>query len=233
VSSRYSICVPATSLEERFSVEVSPGYTPRFNAAPGQLLPVITNTGPNGISFFYWGLDPKWAKNKPISDKIINVQAELIPDKTSSRKSLEQRRCLVPADGFYEWKRVGKKITIPYRYVLKSKALFSIAALWEEYEDEEEKESYHTFTMITVPANNSVLVANERMPAILQPEDEKIWLSNSGTMEDWLSVLKTYPGDLLDNYSISPRINSLTPNDAGLILPAPPADQFGNLTLFD
>ena len=231
MSSRYSICASAAQLSERFSVEVPEGYAPRYNAAPGNLLPVITNTGPQGVSFFYWCLDPKWAKNKPISEKIINVQAELIPEKTSHRKTLARHRCLVPADGFYEWKKVGKKITIPYRYTLKNKGLFSIAALWEEYEDDDE--SYHTFTMITAPSNGMVALTNDRMPAILLPEDEQQWLSNTGDEKQWLSVLKTFPEAALDNYSISPRINSLTPNDATLILPAPPADQFGNLTLFD
>jgi putative SOS response-associated peptidase YedK len=231
VSSRYSLCASADQLHDRFSVEVSKGYKPTFNAAPGQLLPVITNTGPQGLSFFYWGLAPPWAKNKPISEKIFNVHSELISEKASLRKKLQSQRCLIPADGFYEWKKVGKKTAIPYRYRLPDKTLFSFAGLWEEYEDE--GEDFHTFTIITLPADPSVNSMSERIPAIVNAASEKIWLSNSASEEDWLSVLSSAEFSRMDNYTISPRINSLTANDSGLITPTPPTDQFGNLTLFD
>lgn len=231
MSSRYSICASAAQLHDRFSVEVSPAYTPSYNAAPGCLLPVITNTGPRGLSFFYWGLTPSWVKDKPIGEKIIQVRAEWIPDKTVYRKSLAQHRCLIPADGFYEWKKIGKKTAIPYRYLLHTKELFSFAGLWEEYEDNGEQ--FHTFRMITTPADENFQPIDERLPVILNPEDEKIWLSNSGTEAEWISVLKPYPSAKLEGYSISPRISSLTVNDPGLIAPAPPSDQHGNLTLFD
>jgi putative SOS response-associated peptidase YedK len=231
VSNRYSICASAAELQDRFSVEVSPGYTPNYNAAPGQLLPVITNTGPQGLSFFYWGLAPAWTGNKPISEKIINVRAEVIPEKASYRKNLAQHRCLIPADGFYEWKKWGKKTAIPYRYRLPGKGLFAFAALWDEYEDN--GENFHTFTIITLPAPESMLTVNERIPVILSVEAEKLWLSNSATDAEWLSLLQPSEVMKLDSYSISPRINSLTANDAGLIAPTPPTDQFGNLTLFD
>jgi putative SOS response-associated peptidase YedK len=202
-----------------------------YNAAPAQLLPVITNTGAQGLSFFYWGLAPGLARNKPISEKVINIRAELIPEKPVYRKMLAERRCLVPADGFYEWKKVGKKTAIPYRYTLQNKELFSMAGLWEEYEDENGAE-FHTFTLITCAANKLVAITDDRMPVILSKEMEQEWLASS-TGPDLLSMLKPYESSGMDCYSISPRINLLTANDATLIMPAPPADQFGNLTLFD
>ncbi len=232
MSSRYSICANAVQLAARFSAEVSSAYFPNYNAAPPQLLPVITNTGPQGISFFYWGLAPGLAKNKPISEKVINVRAELIPDKPVYRKMLNERRCLVPADGFYEWKKVGKKTAIPYRYTLQNKELFSIAGLWEEYEDEQ-GENFHTFTLITCEANELVKITSERMPVILNREAEQSWLSSSSTGEELMALLKPYDSTKMDCYTISPRINLPSANDATLITPTPPADQFGNLTLFD
>ena len=231
MSSRYSICVNAGQLATRFSVEVS-SFPPNYNAAPAQLLPVITNTGPRGASFFYWGLTPGWSKNKPISEKVINVRAESIPEKPVYRKMLAERRCLVPADGFYEWKKIGRKTEIPYRFTLQNKELFSMAGLWEEYEDEK-GENFHTFTLITCQANDLVAITHERMPVILTPEGEQIWLAPQSTGPELISLLKPYEGARMDCYSVSPRINSSTANDATLIIPVPPADQFGNLTLFD
>jgi putative SOS response-associated peptidase YedK len=229
LSSRFSLCASADQLHTRFGVEVSPAYEPTYNAAPGQLLPVITNTGPQGISFFYWGLAPLWAKNKPISEKIYTVHSEWLADKASVKKNLKQHRCLVPADGFYDWKKVGKKTAIPYRFRKHDEGLFSFAALWEEYEDD--GESFHTFSIVTLPAGSNGM--SERIPAILNATTEKIWLSNTSTEDAWLAALNTDEFSKLDSYTISPRINSLTVNDAGLIRPTPPTDQFGNLTLFD
>jgi putative SOS response-associated peptidase YedK len=232
MSSRYSLCANADQLATRFSVEAPTAYRPNYNAAPSQLLPVITNTGPQGISFFYWGLAPGWARNKPISEKFVHIKSEVISEKPVYRKMLAERRCLVPADGFYEWKKVGKKTTIPYRYTLQKKELFSMAALWEEYDDEN-GESFHTFTLLTCPANEFVALASERMPVILSQEDEKNWLSSDLSEVDRLALLRPLESARMDCYTISPRINSLQANDPTLILPAPPADQFGNLTLFD
>ncbi len=231
VSSRYSICANAEQLASRYSVDVSAAFRPQYNASPSQLLPVITNTGPQGISFFYWGLAPGWAGNKPISEKVIHVHAEVIPEKPVYRKMLAERRCLIPADGFYEWKKVGKKTAIPYRYILKNKELFSMAGLWEEYE--EQGEEFHTFSLITCVANDLVALTHERMPVIFPKENEQRWLSPSLSSPELLSMLKPYEAAGMDGYTVSPRINLPNANDPTLILPTPPADQFGNLTLFD
>ncbi len=231
MSSRYSITLNAAALEKRYDIEVSPAYMPRFNAAPSQLLPVITNTGPQGLSFFYWGLAPQWAKNKTISEKIIYTREESIREKSILKKSLKQQRCIVPADGFYLWKKIGKKSQIPYRFILKSNEAFSLAGLWEEYDDEN-GEFFHTFTIITTKANKLITPFDERMPVIIEKSNEKEWLSN--TSEDLiLNQLKSYPSERFDFFSVSPRINHLNNDDSLLIIPAPAADQYGNLTLFD
>ena len=229
---RYSITATSQKLAERFSVDVPDGYTARYNAAPSQLLPVITTESPEGVSFFYWGIAPAWAKNKSISERIINVRADQISERPIALKTLKKRRCLIPADGFYGWKKIGKKTTIPYRFILKSKALFSFPGLWEEYDDDEGN-FFHTFTIITLPANSMVATTSETMPAILQKDSEKIWLDKTSSESDLLKILTPLKEEELDNYTISAQIY-LTANDKpSLILPAPPSDQFGNLTLFD
>jgi putative SOS response-associated peptidase YedK len=227
---RFSLTASAEDVAKRFAVDVPEGYQPRFNAAPTHLLPVITQDSQKGLSFFYWGSPPSWANKKPLGEKLINTRLELVIEKSTLQKKMREKRCLIPADGFYEWKRAGKKTTIPYRFTRKDKSLFSMAGLWEEYDDEEGN-YFHTFTVITRPAHESVLPVSERMPLILNPEFEIRWLSLKSE-EDGLSLLQDSACDL-EHYSVSHRVNSPERNDRLVILPAPPADQFGNLTLFD
>jgi putative SOS response-associated peptidase YedK len=212
-------------------VDVPPFYKPHYNAAPSQLLPVITADDPAGLSIFYWGLSPERAKNKKISERIINLKAEDILEKSVYRKAIQSRRCIIPADGFYVWKKFGKKTSIPYRFVETTKQVFSFAGVWEEYEDESGLFS-HTFSIITIAANPDVIGYQERMPVILEKQSEAIWLSQASREEQLMAVLQPLKLGELESYSISPRINTLNHNDAALILPAPPADQYGNLTLF-
>lgn len=227
---RYSLSAVAEAVAQRFSVDPTPGYEPVFNAAPTQLLPVMTQESPNGMSFFYWGLPPVWAKDKPLGERLINTPAEQISEKPALRKKLRGHRCLIPADGFYLWKRIGKKAAVPYRFTFPDKGLFAIAGFWEEYEDENNV-PHHTFSLITTEGSSSVAGFATRMPAILAAELEIEWLK-SESEDVALSMLVPYPGELM-HYSVSTLVNDPARNDKRVILPAPAADQFGNLTLFD
>jgi putative SOS response-associated peptidase YedK len=229
---RYTISASPEKIKERFAVDVPPFVQPKYNAAPTQLLPVITSDSPHGVSSFFWGTSPEWAKNKTLGEKIINVRSEQITEKTTLQKALLKNRCIIPADGFYAWKKAGKKTLIPYRFVLATNDIFSIAGFWEEYEDTDGNE-FHTFTMITTTANETVKGIYDRMPVILDKTGEKIWLDKASTETDLLSILTPYDRSELNLYSVSPRITDTTANVPSLISPAPPSDQFGNLTLFD
>lgn len=229
---RYTMTAKLERIRERFDADVPDFVQARYNAAPTQLLPVLTTTSPQGVSTFYWGTSPEWAKNKTLSEKIINVRAEQIQDKISLRKALMKSRCIIPADGFYGWKKAGKKTLIPYRFVMKNQDLFSIAGLWDEYEDTSGHE-FHTFTMITTQANEMVSSVCDRMPVILDKETEKIWLDKNTQEEELMKILIPYPASETNLYSVSPRINDTNADVPSLIIPAPPADQHGNLTLFD
>jgi putative SOS response-associated peptidase YedK len=105
---RYTITALPEKITDRFAVDVPEFYAPKYNAAPTQLLPVITADAPQGVSHFYWGTSPEWSKNKTLSEKIINVQAESIQEKPALKKAMMRTRCIVPADSFYAWKKTGK-----------------------------------------------------------------------------------------------------------------------------
>jgi putative SOS response-associated peptidase YedK len=229
---RYSIAPTPERLADRFGIEVPEGYRPRYNAAPTQLLPVITHDSPDGLSFFYWGAPPERTKNKSVSERIINVRVESLAVKPVLRKALTSRRCLVPADGFYAWKRTGKKSTIPYRFLLRTADLFSIAAVWEEYENEDGG-MIHSFSTLTVASNDVVGPVHDRMPAMLEKPNEKIWLDPNSDESELIDLLQPYPADRMQAHPVSPRINVLTNDDVRLTALAPPTDQFGNLSLFD
>jgi putative SOS response-associated peptidase YedK len=228
---RFSIGVSAKQLASRFGVEEPTSFQSRYNVAPSQLVPLITQDEPRGFSFFYWGQPPGWSKNKTLAEKIINVRVEQITERPTLKKNLKANRCIIPADGFYSWKKFGKKSLIPWRFVPKDKSIFSIAGMWEEYDDEEGND-IHTFTLLTVPANSSVSSVCERMPVMLLKDQEKIWL-DKGTEENALINLLTPSATVLDGFAVSPQLNAVSFDRPSLILPVPPTDQFGNLTLFD
>ena len=229
---RYSIHASPKQLATRFQIEESEAFKPRYNAAPAQLLPVITHESTKGVSYFYWGAAPQWSKNKTFAERIINTRGELIKDKPVLKKNLKTHRCIIPADSFYAWKKVGKKTMVPWRIVLKSKEIFSFAGLWEEYDDQEGN-MFHTFSIITVPAEGWMQGITERAPVIFSSNEEKLWLNNSTTEDQLLLLLKLFPVSLLEGYNVSPNINSVDKDGPSLIIPTPPTDQFGNLTLFD
>jgi len=227
---RYSLTAEATALTGRFHVDPTEVYAQHYNAAPTHLLPVLMQDGSKGFSFFYWGAPPSMANQKPLGERLINTRAETIADKPSLRKKLKAHRCAIPADGFFAWKKIGRRAAIPYRFTIPDSPLFLIAGLWEEYEDEKDV-MHHTFSMITIPANDSVAEYSDRMPAILQSPDETKWLHSSSEGE-WIGALKTNPKPMA-HYAVSSLINNPMRNDKRIIQAVPPADQFGNLTLFD
>ena len=229
---RYSITASTAKLEQRFGTDVLDTYAPNFNAAPTHLLPVITTAARLGISTFYWGTSPEWSKNKALSEKIINIRAESILEKPVLKKGMMRNRCLIPADGFYAWKKVGKKTSIPYRLITNDQELFSFAGIWEEFEDTDGNE-FHTFSIITTVASGIAATIHERMPVIFSKEQEEIWLDKHSPEGDLIDILVPYPADRINHYPVSPRINNANMNVPSLIVPTPPADQFGNLTLFD
>lgn len=201
---RFSLTVNEAELNEFF--ETSGGdapYVARYNCAPTQMLAVITNEKPQQLSYFKWGLIPGWAKDPSIGHKMINARAETLSEKPSYKTALRTRRCLVPADAFYEWRQNGDKI--PYRIFLKSSRLFAFAGLWDRWRAPDGSE-ISSFTIITTGANEFMQAIHNRMPVILNREDEKLWLGSDNAGE-LLELLKPYPGEM-DAFPVSKLVNS-------------------------
>ncbi|MBS1559669.1 MAG: SOS response-associated peptidase [Bacteroidetes bacterium] len=229
---RFSIATTASQLASRFEAEEPKAFHARYNIAPAQLVPLLTATDSRGFSFFYWGQPPALSKNKSVAEKIINVRREWIEEKSMLRKYLKHNRCLIPLDGFYVWKKVGKKTIIPWRFCGEGNELFSMPAFWEEYEDTEGN-NIHTFMVITAEATPSIEAVTNRMPALFKRKEEMVWLSQASSEDELLNLLKKPTPVNLKGYSVSHQLNDPLFDRPSLILPTQPADQFGNLTLFD
>jgi putative SOS response-associated peptidase YedK len=179
----------------------------KYNAAPSQSLPVVTNDKPDSIQLFSWGLQPFWAKDVKSIKRFINAKAETLTEKPSFRHLLSSKRCLVPADGFFEW-QVTTAGKVPHRILLKNEELFSFAGLWDEWTDKSTGNILHTYTIITTEANDLVKPIHDRMPVILSPEAEELWLNQHESQGNLLSLLKPYDVDQMKLYPISPLVNS-------------------------
>lgn len=182
-----------------------------YNAAPGQGLPVITNREPKILQFFSWGLQPFWAKDAKAVKRAINARAETVAEKPLFRNLLKSKRCLVPADGFFEWQKKGKE-KVPHRITLKSGELFTFAGLWDEWTNKETGEVLYTFSIITTEANELVRPIHDRMPVILSPEAEELWLDEHERQEDLLSLLVPYKADEMKAFPVSQLVNSAVNN---------------------
>ncbi|WP_026945084.1 SOS response-associated peptidase [Algoriphagus marincola] len=228
---RYSLSKSKIELEERFQAEMLSDFKPRYNIAPTQLVPVVTSQSPKGFSFFYWGITPEFGRNKPVSLKLINAKAESVHQKITFKSSFKQRRCIVPADGFYEWKKLGKKTSIPHRFTLREGGLFSFAGIWDEYETVD-GENQHTFLILTTQPNELVSEVHDRMPVVLTPETEKKWLNNYSSEEELLEILTPFSANEMLSYPVSTLVNSVKNDSQALIRKTDPMDQHGNYTLF-
>jgi putative SOS response-associated peptidase YedK len=204
---RFSFSPLAKIIENRFDVKVDTSrYNPRYNSAPTQDLAVISNLSPGQVSFYRWGLIPFWAKDMSIGNKLINAKAETVNEKPSFKNPLKRKRCLVLADGFYEWKTLENKEKIPYRIVFRDSRLFAMAGLWDTWKNADGS-TISSFTIITTTPNKLMENIHTRMPVILERKDEKTWLTNDDT--DFLqSLLKPYPELEMTAFPVSKLVNS-------------------------
>ena len=228
---RYTLTASKEVLSKRLGVDVPGHYQPRYNAAPTQLLPLVT-PGSKGLSFFYWGQIPGRAHNRSLSTKLLYSEAETIKNKPIQLTTLMERRCLVPADGFYTWKRISKKGKVAHRIVFGHNEIVTLGGIWEEFEDDSGTVA-HTFRIITTPANSLVAPMHPTMPLVLNKNAESTWSNPASTKEDLLALLDPYPENDMHSYSVSPKIDDVTNDSPALIQPFAPADQFGNYSLFD
>ena len=211
---RFILMTPARSLAEKFGLSEDPVLEPRYNIAPTQLAAIIRLRPKDPecrLVFVKWGLIPSWAKDRSIGPKLINARAESAAVKPAFRASLRYRRCLVPADGFYEWKRDPKKgkkqAKRPYLITAADGKPFAFAGLWEHWESPE-GEVIESCTILTTDSNELVQVLHDRMPLILHEKDYDLWL-DPGVKDSKLlePLLQPYPSDKMKSHPVSTRVN--------------------------
>ena len=222
---RATISKSKSILEKRFRAKFSPIDAEQnivnYNVAPTQLHPVITNENPQQIQLFKWGLIPFWAKDAKIGSRMINSRIETITEKPSFRNAIKRRRCLVILDGFYEWKKLGKRKQ-PYYIHLKNKEAFALAGIWEKWKNPENDSLVYSFSIITQSPNNFMAPIHDRMPAILLQEDEHKWLDTTISVQEALSSIRPVDDDLLSAYPISNQVNRVSENSPELLKPVLP-----------
>lgn len=216
---RYSLFADFRKIEERFgeSTFEEDEYEPSYNIAPSQqILTVINDGSKNRLGYLKWGLVPPWAKDTKIGFKMINARAETVHEKPSFREAFQKKRCLVIADSFYEWKRTDDR-KVPMRIKLKSDEPFAMAGIWETWKSSK-GERVHTCTILTTVPNGLMESIHDRMPVILKPEDEKIWLDTSiQDINQLKSLLVPYEEGVLEAYEVSEAVNSPRNNSLELI----------------
>lgn len=205
---RYTLTTPPGTLQAAFDLHEMPqGVVPHYNIAPSQLVAVITNEPPRRLQFFRWGLIPSWATDPSIGQRLINARAETLGSKPSFRNALRRRRCLVPADGFFEWQKSGRQKT-PMYVRLTSRQPFAFAGLWETWQAPD-AEPVASCTIITTDANALVAAIHNRMPVILRPECYAAWLDPAPREPaDLGALLVPFPDELLEAFAVSPLVNS-------------------------
>ena len=214
---RYSLIADIGELQERFGFDGSElSHAPRYNVAPTQMALTVTNGSERRGSYMRWGLIPSWAKSASVGNRMINARAETVAEMPSFRTALQRRRCLVLADGFYEWQGEGSSRR-PMRITMASGEPFAFAGIWSIWKDPEDN-SIPTCAIITTSANELLRPIHHRMPVILPRNMEGFWLdrSNQDTTE-FRSVLTPYPDDAMEAYEVSTLVNSVANDGPDLI----------------
>ncbi len=210
---RYTLTKSIKTIESHFKpVRMSLKYSPSFNIAPSQTSLVVTKLS-DGLQLtgMKWGLIPSWSKDAQMGNKLINARSETLHEKPSFRESFKNKRCLIPADGFIEWK--GKH---PHYIRLKTQGLLAFAGLWSTWDSGDDP--LNTYTIITTEANKKLSPLHSRMPVILHPENYEEWLTaESNTLS---SLLTPCPDNGLEYFEISTAVNSPKNNDPEFLRPA-------------
>lgn len=216
---RFTLTTNLGTIAKRFGVaRFLEEVGPRYNIAPTQAVIVVNDDGTRNLTPMQWGLIPSWAKDPAIGNRMINARAETVATKPAFRAALRKRRCLIPADGFYEWQPIGRRKQ-PVYIAMKSREPFSFAGLWESWTSPDGEE-IKSCTIITTEANELLKPIHDRMPVILSKEAEQVWLDP--TIQDpakLLPLLKPYPAEEMEVYPVSTKVNSPANDGPGCIQP--------------
>jgi len=209
---RFTATFEFSDIRVRWNLDLDlPKYTRRFNVAPEQVSPtipvIVRHNGVNECRLMHWGLIPHWAADPSIGNRMINARAETLTELPSFKSLVNGGRCIIPADGFYEWRKEGKR-KVPMWVHLKTKEPFALAGLWDVWRKPDGKR-VESFTIITTEPNELLRPIHNRMPVILDRDNEEQWLDSSRTpFVKAQSLLKSYPEDLMDAHDVSLIVNS-------------------------
>lgn len=212
---RFSLGAPASTLAAQFDLFGAPPWTPRYNIAPTQEVLVVVkppDAAQRQARLLRWGLIPQWAEGSAISSRMINARAETVATKPAFRRPFHERRCLVLADGFYEWQRQDRWRQ-PFYIRLRDGRPFAFAGLWERWVPQD-GQRIDSCTLITTVANDLIQPLHVRMPVILAPEDYDLWLDPGVQNAERLrQLLRPYPPEEMKAYPVSKRVNNPAAND--------------------
>lgn len=214
---RYALWDVVDDLKERFTADSEENKTPiTYNAAPSQPLPIVTRQSPNSLTLAHWGIIPPWAKEPKTSFATINAKAETLLEKPLYNRLVGKRRCLVPANGFYEWKlaKGGKQ---PHFIKVKDEKTFAFAGLYDKWESER-GDLIYSFTIITCDSNSQMRPIHNRMPVILRRGDEDIWINTDAEKQSAMALLGPYTGQL-ELWPVSRAVNNPRNNSSDLVTP--------------
>jgi len=223
-------------LADWFGVELEdmPWFAPSYNVAPQSTQPIVRlnrDSGNREFALLRWGLVPFWAKDAKFGYSTINARAEEAASKPAFREALKKRRCLVPADAFYEWMKPNAKLKIPYAIALSSGEPCALAGLWESWRPPEGP-PLETFTILTTDPNEVTEPFHNRMPVILEPKDYGRWLDPGDPTRLPIDLLRPYPAERMRAWPVSDRVGNVRNNDSALLQPVTPADSADSPSLF-
>ncbi len=211
---RYSFASSKEKVEKQLSIKVTGTLEPNYNIAPTQQAYVLTNKMPNALQQFRWGLIPYWANDSKVGNNLINARSEGISSRPSFRIPLRKQRCLVLADGFYEWRNEAGEKT-PYRIVLKDGAIMVFAGLWDVWQSSR-GQTIHSFSVVTTRPNLEMEPVHNRMPVILPNKELQMkWLEEK-ELYDITSLLQPLENDMLKIFPVSRKVNSVKANSPDL-----------------
>jgi putative SOS response-associated peptidase YedK len=218
---RYTLTMPIDSMRELFGFDARPNLAARYNVAPGQDIPAVRiNDAGTGrqLAGFNWGLLPSWVKDPVTANRMINTRGETVAEKPSFRAAFQRRRCLIPANGFYEWKLTGKSIKQPYYIQLKGGAPIAFAGIWERWEGGN-GDHWETCAVVTTEATEALMHIHHRMPVILPPNGQETWLT--GDMKEVSKLMVPYSG-LTEAWPVTTLVNRVQNDSSKLVEQAEP-----------
>jgi putative SOS response-associated peptidase YedK len=220
---RYTLTASPETIQQTFDLPSTPPVQPRYNIAPTQPMLIVKGNGlTRNFDFVSWGLVPSWAKDLSGASQLINARSETLEEKPSFKNAFKYRRCIVPADGFYEWAKSGDKL--PKYIHFADRRVFGLAGLWETWTSPH-GDAVLTSTIITTEPNELIKPFHHRMAVILRPEDYETWLDPKAPPEVLKALLNIYPADEMRYFDVSTKVNSANIESSDLIEPYVPPKQ--------